>query len=133
VVCSGVKVGSRERYMTVIIARWLVGALSFLLVAYFLDGVEIGSFYIALVLTLLWGILSVTVKPILYLITLPINFLTLGLFSFVLNALLLVFLASFVDGFQIDGFLSALMTAFLLAIFSWAGNILIDAVSKNNN
>lgn len=93
------------------------GAL--LLIAKFVPGIEVSSFYIALLVALCWGLMSVTVRPVLGLLTLPINMLTLGLFSFVLNALLFWLLATVVPGFGVAGFIPALEGSVILLIVSW--------------
>lgn len=93
------------------------GAL--LLIAKFVPGIEVSSFYIALLAALCWGLMSVTVRPVLGLLTLPINMLTLGLFSFVLNALLFWLLATVVPGFGVAGFIPALEGSVILLIVSW--------------
>ena len=96
----------------------IAGAL--LLIAEFVPGIAIASFYTALVVALCWGVISLTVRPILGLLTLPINMLTLGLFSFVLNALLFWLLATLVPGFSVAGFIPALQGSVILLIVSWA-------------
>lgn len=106
--------------MLKILLRILVTAGALLLIARLLPGVSIAGLYPALVIAVLWGLLSVTVRPILSILTLPINLLTFGLFSFVLNALLFWLLSTFVAGFYVAGFLPALEGSFLLAVVSWA-------------
>jgi putative membrane protein len=92
------------------------GAL--LLIASYIPGISIASFGTAVVIALLWGFIGLTLKPILGLLTLPINILTLGLFSFVLNALLFWLLASVVPGFSVVGFIPALEGSVILSIVS---------------
>ena len=117
--------------MVYIIAKWLVGALSIILVAEFLEAVTVSGVYIALIVALLWGLLNIFVRPLLFFITLPINILTFGLFTFVINGLLFLFLASFVEGFDIAGFWWAVFAAALIAIINWAGNEFISSVAAN--
>lgn len=95
-------------------------AVTLLLVSSYVPGILVESFYTALVVAVIWGILGLTVKPVLKIFTLPINILTLGLFSFVLNALIFWFLASFIKGFHVYGFLPALEGSVILAIVAWA-------------
>lgn len=83
-------------------------------------GIAVSGWYPALIAALIWGLFSLTVRPVLTLLTLPINILTLGLFSFVLNALLFWFIATFVDGFTVAGFVPALIGSVVLAVVSWA-------------
>lgn len=82
-------------------------------------GVYVSSFYVALIVAIIWGVLGFTVRPILTILTLPINLLTFGLFSFVINALLFWFLSSFIEGFNVDGFVPALLGSLILSAVSW--------------
>ena len=108
------------------ILKWLIGAGAFLLVAYILPGITVSSFYTALIVAFVWGLISFFLKPILHILALPITLLTLGLFSFVINGLLFWFMSSFIKGFEVDGFLSAILGAFLVSLFTWlARKILI--------
>lgn len=102
-------------------------AVTLLLVSSYIPGILVESFYTALIVALIWGILGLTVRPVLRLLTLPINILTLGLFSFVLNALIFWFLASFIKGFHVYGFVPALEGSLILAIVAWA----LHSVFKN--
>ncbi len=89
-----------------------------LLITHFVPGIVIASFGTALLVALLWGIIGVTVRPILGLLTLPITILTLGLFSFILNALLFWLLSIFVPGFVVSGFIPALEATLILSVVS---------------
>lgn len=102
-----------------ILFQWILNALIFLLVAEVVPGISIKSFWTALILALLWSIISVTLKPMLLILTLPINLLTLGLFTFVINAFFLILLSSFVRGFEVSGFVTALLGAFVLSVSHW--------------
>ena len=115
--------------MIVLIAKWLIVALSFLLAAYLVPGIVVESFYTALILAFVWGVINLTVKPILTILTLPVSILTLGLFSFVINALLLWFLGTVIKGFEVDGFIAAFLGALVIAIAMWAGNVLLKSVN----
>ncbi len=108
-----------------LIWRWVLNALGLILVAYLLPGMQVDSFYIALITALLLGIINITIKPLLLFFTLPITILTFGLFAFVVNALLLWFVSSFVDGFFVADFVTALLASVLLSIFSWLSYKLI--------
>jgi len=108
--------------MLKILAKILLTVLALLIVAEVIPGIEVSGFYIALIVAFLLGIINVTIKPVLLLLTLPINILTLGLFTFVINGLLFWFIASFVQGFEISGFLPALIGAALVSFISWVGN-----------
>ncbi len=97
----------------------LVTAVTLLLIANFVPGIQVSSFYIALVVAIIWGILGLTVRPILTILTLPINLITFGLFSFVLNALLFWLLSTFIAGFSVAGFVPALIGSAILSGISW--------------
>jgi putative membrane protein len=95
---------------------------SILLVARLVPGVSVDGLTTTLIVALLLGLINITLKPILFVLTLPVTILTLGLFAFVLNALLLWFVASFVEGFHIDGFIPALLGALIISLVTWVGN-----------
>jgi len=98
----------------------VVIAAALLLIAQAVPGIAIASPYTAVVVAVIWGLFGLTVRPLLNLLALPINILTLGLFSFVINALLFWFIASFVQGFSVAGFIPALEGSVLLTVVSWA-------------
>jgi putative membrane protein len=101
-----------------ILIRWLLSALALMLVAYIIPGIELSNFYIALITAVIIGLLNLFIRPILVLITLPINIITLGLFTFILNALLFWFAASFIDGFSVSGFWAAFFGALVFSVIS---------------
>ncbi|MBQ2870710.1 phage holin family protein [bacterium] len=98
--------------------RWVLYSLAIMLIAWLLPGISISSFWAALLVIVIMGLLNMILRPILLFITLPINFLTLGLFSFVLNALLFMLAGYIAPGFSVDGFWSALLGSLLLALLS---------------
>jgi putative membrane protein len=99
------------------------GAL--LLIARYIPGITIADLTTAIVVAVLWGLIGLTVKPVLGLLTLPINILTLGLFSFVLNAFLFWILAMLVPGFEVGGFIPALEGSLILSIVSAVLHIIL--------
>lgn len=107
-----------------LILRWLFNGLGLLIIAAILPGFHVASVYTALVSALLLGLANILVKPILLLLTLPITIITLGIFTFVLNALMLLLVASIVKGFTIDSFGIAFLAAVLLWLISMAFNLL---------
>ena len=109
-----------------IVIRWLLLAAALLLVANLYPGVQVSSFSSALVAALVLGLLNALLRPILVLLTLPVTVLTLGLFLFVINALMFYFAASLLDGFQVAGFLAALIGSLL---YSLCG-LVIDAAME---
>jgi putative membrane protein len=112
------------------IVRLILSALAFLAVANLVPGITVASFWTALVLAVLWGIIGVTVKPIVLILTLPINILTLGIFTFILNGFFLWLLGGIVKGFEVHGFWVAVLGALVLSIL----NMLIHwALERLNN
>jgi putative membrane protein len=108
-----------------LLTRILITALALLLVSYLIPGIEVASFYAAIIAALILGLLNILVKPILVILTLPITILTLGLFIFVINAGLFLFAASFIDGFAVDGFISALLGSLIVSVISAFANRLL--------
>ena len=109
-----------------IISKLILSALAILLAAYLIPGITVDSFYTALIVALILGILNIIVKPILIILTLPITILTLGLFMFVINGFLFWFLGTFVKGFHVDGFLTAILGALLVSFINSIGGKIID-------
>lgn len=100
---------------------WFVTALSVLISAYLIPLVQVDSFVAALGVAALLGIINVTIKPLILLITLPINILTLGLFTLVINTLMLLLIDNLMTSFEAGSF----WTAFILSIFISVFNSLI--------
>ena len=107
-----------------ILANWILSALIILLISQYLPGFIVNSFLTALTVALVLGIVNAFIKPVVMLLTLPINIMTLGLFTFVINALLIWGISAFVAGFTITGFVPALVGAIAL----WFINLLINLV-----
>jgi putative membrane protein len=101
-----------------ILLRWLVSALAFLVLPYIIPGITVKSFVTALVLALLWGLINITIKPILLILTLPFNILTFGIFTFVINGFLLWVLGGVVKGFEVHGFWMAVLGALVLSVIT---------------
>lgn len=97
----------------------LVGGFAVFVSAYILPGVTVDSFLTAIIVALVLGIVNVLVEPILVLLTLPVTVLTLGLFLFVINALMILLVAAIVPGFKVNGFLTALIFSLVLSVVSW--------------
>jgi len=104
---------------------WLINALCLLAVAHLVPGVQVVNFKAALLAAAVLGLINTFIKPVLKLLTLPITVLTLGLFSFVLNALMFGLAAYFLAGFNVSGFWAALIGALLFGLMSWAANALL--------
>lgn len=113
-----------------ILLRWLLNALALILVSKLLAGFGVASLWSALIAAAILGLVNVLVRPILLVLTLPINLLTLGLFTFVVNALMLLLVSSIVRGFTIDGFGTALIGALLLWLISMVLDFLFERPVK---
>ena len=109
-----------------IIVKWFIVALSLLLAAYLVPGIAVTSFYTALIVAVLLGVVNIVLKPILVILTLPINLLTLGLFTFVINGFLFWFLSTIVKGFSVEGFLAALLGSLVVSAVSYVSGELLD-------
>lgn len=105
-----------------ILLRWLLTAAALLLIANLVPGIALSGVYIALITALMLGLVNVVIRPIFLFFTLPINILTLGLFTFVVNALMFWFVASFIEGFTVDGFKAAFLGALFLTLVGWIIN-----------
>ncbi len=109
-----------------ILISWLISSVAILITAYLLPGVAIQGFFTALMTAVVLGVINSVLKPILLLLTLPINVLTLGLLTFVINALLVLLASHIVPGFRVDGFWWALAFSIVLSIV----NTLLGNLSK---
>ena len=102
-----------------LLLKWVIMAASIMLAAYIIPGVVVKGFFAALWAALFIGIINVLVKPFLILITLPINILTLGLFTFVINALLVLLASSIIKGFEVKGFWVAMLFSIVLSLINF--------------
>ena len=102
-----------------ILIRWLLNAAALMAVAYLVPGFHVQTFYTALIVALVLGIVNAVIKPILVILTLPISILTLGLFTFVINASLLLLVSTVVKGFEVESFTAALLGGLVLWVISW--------------
>ena len=108
--------------------RWLVNALALLAITQILPGFTVETFYFALIAALFIGFMNAVARPALALLTFPITIMTLGLSVFAINALLLWFVSSFLEGFAIDNFLTAIAAAILL----WAVSVVTNWMIKQD-
>ncbi len=113
-----------------LLLRLLINALALLVVTQLVAGFSVDTFYHALIAAIVLGIINAVLRPVLVLLTLPINLLTLGLFTFVINGALIWFVGTFVKGVEISGFLPALIAAILLWAISTLSNMLVKATDK---
>lgn len=99
--------------------KLLLNAIAFYIVAYLVPGVRIVGWQALIVVALVWGILSMILKPILILLTLPVNIMTLGLFTLVINGVLFYLTSKIVPGFMVDGMGTAIVASIVLSLVSW--------------
>ena len=98
--------------------RWLLYTLALIFTSWVVPGIEVSSFLNAMFVVVIIALINTFIKPLLQIITLPINILTRGLFSFVINALLLMLAGYITPGFEVEGFLSALLGSIVLSLFA---------------
>lgn len=96
----------------------IINAIGFFITAKIVPGITIKDWQTLGIMAVVWGVLAIILKPILDLISLPVNFLTLGLFSFVINAILIEIMAKIVPGFAVNNFWTALLAAVVLALLN---------------
>lgn len=110
--------------------RWLLLAAALMLVAYLYPGVTVKSFGAAMLAALVLGLLNAVVRPILVVLTLPVTLVTLGLFLFIINALMFYFAANLLDGLQVTGFTAALIGSLIYSacglVIDWALESVFD-------
>jgi putative membrane protein len=109
------------------LVTWLLAACALLLVAYLYPGVQVQNFTSALIAALVIGLFNMVLRPILVVLTLPVTLITLGLFLFVINALLFWAAASVLDGFHVSGFGAALLGSLIYSAIM----LVVDAAVKS--
>ncbi|CAG2126792.1 phage holin family protein [Cupriavidus plantarum] len=102
-----------------LLAVWIINAASLFLVGNVINGIELGGFGSAMIAALVLGLVNTLIRPILVLLTLPVTLLTLGLFIFIINALLFLFVGNLLQGFVVQGFGAALLGSILYSVISW--------------
>ncbi len=102
-----------------LLVRWLVLTAAIVIASYLISGIEVSGFFSAFFAAAILGILNIFFRPILFILTLPINILTFGLFTFVINALLLKMASGIISGFQVHGFWSAVFGALVISVVNW--------------
>lgn len=102
-----------------LLVRWLLLTIAIILTSFLGVGIHVRSFFSAFFAAMVLGVLNALFRPILIVITLPINILTLGLFTFVINALLLLMVSAVVHGFYVYGFWGAVFGSLVISLVSW--------------
>jgi putative membrane protein len=98
--------------------RWLILTIAIIIASYLLEGIHISGFFSAFFAAAALGILNALFRPILILLTLPINILTLGLFTFIINALMLKIASGVIPGFEVHGFWTAVFGSLIISVVS---------------
>jgi putative membrane protein len=108
-----------------LLLRWLISAFSVMATAYIVPGVHVANFWSAFIAALVIGLINALIRPLIILLTLPVNILTLGLFTLVINALMFWLASSIVKGFDVANFWAAFWGALVFWLVSWLVNGLI--------
>ncbi len=108
-----------------LILTWIINAIALMALPYLMHSVTVTNIGTAFVAALVLGLVNTLIRPILVLLTLPVTFLSLGLFILVINAVLFWGVAQLVDGFHVAGFWSAFIAAILYSVISWALSTLL--------
>ena len=106
--------------------RWLTTTAAIVATAYLLDGIQVSGFFSAVFAAAVLGILNAVLRPLALLLTLPINILSLGLFTFIINALMLKIASGIIPGFGVYGFWTAIFGSLLISFISWLLNSFVS-------
>ncbi len=101
-----------------ILVRWICFALALIFTAWLIPGIEVSSIWAAMLACVIIALINAFVKPVIQIITLPINILTIGIFSLVINALLFMLAGWITPGIEVEGFLSALLGSVVFSLLS---------------
>lgn len=110
--------------------RWLILTVAIMFASYLMDGIHVSGFFSAFFAAAILGILNAFFRPILILLTLPINILSLGLFTFLINAMLLKMASGVLSGFEVYGFWSAVFGSLVISLVSWLLSSFISEEGK---
>ena len=108
-----------ETAMKGLLIRWLILTVAIMVAAHLIEGIEVKGFWSAFLAAAILGVLNALFRPILIILTLPINILTLGLFTFVINAVLIMMVSGVIGGFEVHGFWSAFLGSLVISVVSW--------------
>jgi putative membrane protein len=115
-----------------LIVKWLLSAAALLAVAHLYNGVEVKSFSAALIAALVIGLFNTVLRPVLVVLTLPFTVLTLGLFLFVINALMFWSAAGILDGFHVQGFGAALIGSLIYTVLGMVIDSALQSLFANH-
>ena len=108
------------------IVRWIISSAALMIAANMVDGVFVEGWGAVFISALLLGIVNAVIRPLFLLLTLPLNLLTLGLFTFVVNGIMLKLVSTVIGGLEIYGMWPSIMAAFILTVVSAVLNWLVD-------
>lgn len=106
------------------LARLILSAVAVGITAYFMDSVTIEPWWVTVIVAVVLGLINAVVRPVVKLLSLPLTLLTLGLFALVVNGLMVMLCAYFVDGFKVDGLGAAILFSIILAVVNWVLNMM---------
>ena len=106
------------------IARLVLSSLAVGITAYFMDSVTIEPWWVTVIVAVVLGLINSVVRPVVKLLSLPITILTLGLFALVVNGLMVLLCAYFIEGFKVDGLGAAIIFSIILAVVNWILNLM---------
>ena len=109
-----------------ILIRWIILTIAIIAASYILEGIHVSGFFSAFLAAAALGILNALFRPILLILTLPINILTLGLFTFLINALMLKIASGIIPGFEVHGFWTAVIGSLIISVVSWVLNSFVS-------
>lgn len=109
-----------------LLVRWLILTAAIMVASYLIQGIEVNGFFSAFFAAAILGVLNVFFRPVLLILTLPINILTLGFFTFIINAVLLKMASGVISGFVVHGFWSAVFGGLIISVVSWLLNSFIN-------
>ena len=114
-----------------LLLTWIINAAALMALPYLMHSVTVDSIGAALIAALVLGLVNTLIRPVLVLLTLPVTFVSLGLFILVINGFLFWVVAQMIGGFHVAGFLSAMLAAILYSVISWALSTLL--LGKDGN
>ncbi len=112
----------------ILLLRWLLFTLAIMFVAWLVPGIGVENFQSAMLVTVIMALINIFIRPLIVFITLPINILTLGIFTLIINALLFMLAGYLAPGFFVDGFLAAFLGSVVLSFLG----LIINMVTLNN-
>lgn len=110
--------------------RWSINLLALVIAGSLINGITIGSLGIGIIAAGIFGVVNAVIRPAVLILTLPINLLTLGLFTLVVNAAMLMLVSAVVPGFVIESFRSAFFGALVISLISWGVNLFVSGSGK---